>query len=241
MSQDAVILDLLNYWERLRAGRIAPMRSELDPREFRDALHYSFVLHKTRFHDLRIRLSGMSLNDLMGMELRGMPANALIAPDHRQDFDDILSSILANPHISELKLASAASLPNEPPTARMLLLPLCDDQGQVTRIMGAISLRHQIALAPCRFRIRQTKRTRIVATKDGEDTQPGLQEPPAPFSPPAAKAAADPQRLTAEMPTPPRPGKPNLQTIKGLAVDNAAPKPQRGERPRTHLRLIKGE
>ncbi len=42
--QDPVILYLLNYWERLRAGRIAPMRSELDPREIRDALDHTFIL-----------------------------------------------------------------------------------------------------------------------------------------------------------------------------------------------------
>ncbi|MEJ6708779.1 MAG: PAS domain-containing protein [Amylibacter sp.] len=81
--QDLIIVDLLSYWESLRAGRVAPMRSELDPRETTGVLENTFVLEYNNALDVRFRLAGIELCEMMRMELCGMPAPSLIELGHR--------------------------------------------------------------------------------------------------------------------------------------------------------------
>ena len=80
-----VIKEVEAYWEGLRAGRLVPLRSEIDPREIRGALEHTFILEHTKLNEIRFRLAGNKLGDLLGMELRGMPAYALIAPECREN------------------------------------------------------------------------------------------------------------------------------------------------------------
>lgn len=162
--QDPVLLDLLNYWERLRGGRIAPLRSEIDPREFRGALEYTFILELTKLNQIRFRLAGSKLCDLLGMELRGMPAYALIASDSRDYFTDILTELLADPKVIHLQLTSQPEGFGEQ-TAQMLLLPMRNDAGQINRILGCVSSIDARIKPPSRFTISGKKTTRIVSSQ----------------------------------------------------------------------------
>jgi len=162
--QDPVLIDLLNYWEQLRAVHIAPLRSEIDPREIRGALDYTFILEQTKLGEVRFRLAGNKLGDLLGMELRGMPAYALIAPDSRGKFTEILTEILNDPKIIHLKLTSEPQgfKPND---AQMLLLPMRNDAGQINRVLGCVSSLDARLKPPCRFTITSTKITRIISSQ----------------------------------------------------------------------------
>ena len=71
MKQDA-LHNLRTYWEKLRAGRVAPYRAELDPRAFEDVLENMFILEQLNPSQIRVRLAGMSLCEMMGMEVRGL-------------------------------------------------------------------------------------------------------------------------------------------------------------------------
>ena len=182
--QDSVLLDLLSYWERLRGGRIAPMRSEIDPRVIRDALEYTFILEQTELGQIRFRLAGSKLGDLLGMELRGMPAYALIAPEGRDYFTDILTEVLADPKIIHLQLASQPEGFGKQ-TAQMLLLPMRNDAGQINRILGCVSSIDARMKPPCRFTISTKKTTRIVSsqTVKHEPVSAGFAEQTQPFTP----------------------------------------------------------
>lgn len=182
--QDSVLLDLLNYWERLRGGRIAPMRSEIDPREIRNALEYTFILEQTKLGQIRFRLAGSKLGDLLGMELRGMPAYALIAPESRDNFTDILTEVLADPKIIHLQLVNQPEGLGEH-KAQMLLLPMRNDAGKINRILGCISSIDARMKPPCRFAISGKKTTRIVSsqTEIHDPVSAGFAEQTQPFTP----------------------------------------------------------
>lgn len=161
--QDPIILDLLSYWENLRAGRIAPMRSELDPRQITGALDHTFVLEYNGPLDVRFRLAGMALCKMMGMELRGMPARALIDISHRDELSRVLDELVTSPKIVELVLkTSSAQSPKL--KARMLLLPMQNDAGQFTRILGCLVSKGPMFQTPQRFEIADVKTTRIIST-----------------------------------------------------------------------------
>jgi len=69
---DPILESLKSYWENLRAGRVAPYRSEIDPREFKHALENMFILEIVGDKNIRVRLAGMKMCEMMGMEVRGM-------------------------------------------------------------------------------------------------------------------------------------------------------------------------
>ena len=76
----AAIAQVEAYWEALRGTRIVPKRSEIDPRGIEGALENAFIVERVAPGIARLRIAGSHLNDLMGMEVRGMPLTALFNP-----------------------------------------------------------------------------------------------------------------------------------------------------------------
>ncbi len=201
-----VLVELLEHWERLRAGRIAPMRSEIDPRAIENVLEHAFILERPASGVARFRIAGMQLADLMGMEVRGMPAETIINAEDRPQFQAILNGLFQDPEIIQLDLATAQ--PGQTGIrAEMLLLPMKNDQGEISRVLGCLVSQGAIFAPPYRFHIRSHKITRIVGQADPGvaetpeqsviDTRPiaGFAETPAVFKP--APVTPKPDDLTA--------------------------------------------
>ena len=132
-----MLSSLKSYWERLRAGRIAPYRAEIDPRQFEAALENMFILEKVSADNMRIRLAGMKVCEMMGMEVRGMQPGYLIDEDDRLRFDRLLNVVMNEPAVVELRLEAR----NRAGTyhATMLLMPLRSDFGDINRVLGCAS------------------------------------------------------------------------------------------------------
>ena len=160
--KDQILLDLLTYWEDLRAGSLAPNRSDIDPRAIKSALDYTFILEASARGGVRFRLAGMQVCDLLGMELRGMPAASLIDPDARDQFANELQRVITEPEIVELKL-HMRGFADKVVEANMLLLPLFDREQNMSRILGCVFTRSPHSRPPMRFEISDVKRTRIVS------------------------------------------------------------------------------
>ncbi len=141
------------YWEGLRNGRLMPARSEVDPRGISDVLEYAFVLEKLAPGVARLRLAGMHLNDLMGMEVRGMPLTAMFLPEARRDLQVLLEAVLDAPAKVTLALESDHGITRPKLEANLVLLPLKDEQGRPTRILGALQAKGKIGRGPRRFKI----------------------------------------------------------------------------------------
>lgn len=133
-----VVQQLRAYWEGLRRGRDVPARAEIDPRGIDGALEYAFILERVAPGMGRFRLSGMHLTDLMGMEVRGMPLTALFTPEARRRIADATEAVFQGPAVAELMLTAEAGIGKPPMTARLLLLPMKSDMGDVTRILGCL-------------------------------------------------------------------------------------------------------
>ncbi len=142
------------YWEGLRDGRPMPARAEVDPRGIADVLQYAFVLESVAPGVARYRLAGMHLNDLMAMDVRGMPITAMFLPEARRELQKVIERVLDSPAVVRLTLGSDTGLTRPPLDGQMMLLPLRDAHGQVTRILGALETRGRIGRGPRRFMIR---------------------------------------------------------------------------------------
>lgn len=143
------------YWEGLRNGRLMPTRAEVDPRGISDILEFAFVLEKIAPGMARIRLAGMHMNDLMGMEVRGMPITAMFLPEARRQVQRALELVFERPSTARLTLSGDTGMTRPNLDAQMYLAPLKGEDGQPNRILGAIQSNGKIGRAPRRFIVRE--------------------------------------------------------------------------------------
>ena len=94
------------YWEGLRNGRVMPPRSDVDPRGISNILEQSFILEKIAPGMAKIRLAGQDMNDILGMEMRGMPITSLLLPDSRVDMRTALERLIYGPATVHMTLKS---------------------------------------------------------------------------------------------------------------------------------------
>ena len=82
-SGGATLQAVRGYWEALRQNGCLPRRDQIDPRGLAVALDKVFLVERIATGQARFRLAGMQLNDLMAMDVRGMPLSALFDPTAR--------------------------------------------------------------------------------------------------------------------------------------------------------------
>jgi hypothetical protein len=145
--------ELEAYWELLRDGRLVPDRSEVDPRGFPGGLSQSFLLERIAPGLARIRVTGRHLCDLMGIDMQGLPLTSLFLPEARPGIIEILSAVFEEPAVARAKLSSPGGIGRRTLDARLLILPLRDDQGDVTRAVGCLVAEGAIGRTPRRFTV----------------------------------------------------------------------------------------
>jgi hypothetical protein len=145
--------ELEAYWDLLRDGRLVPDRSEVDPRGFPGALAQSFLLERMAPGLARIRVTGRHLCDLMGIDMQGLPLTSLFLPEARPTIIEILSAVFEEPAVARGKLSSPGGIGRRKLEARLLILPLRDDQGDVTRAVGCLVAEGPIGRTPRRFAV----------------------------------------------------------------------------------------
>ena len=188
-----VITEVYAYWDALRNGRPLPLRSEIDPRGIERALENAFVLERIAPGMARFRLAGMHLNDLMGMEVRGMPLTAFFTPKAREEMTRVLEAVFSGPEIVELTLSAEPGIGKPAVEGKLLILPLRSDLGDVTRALGCFATIGAVGRAPRRFEITSVKTTKIrgvepsaaaLAAKPAAQSaqQGGFNEAPAAFA-----------------------------------------------------------
>jgi hypothetical protein len=141
------------YWQSLCDGATLPRRAAIDPRDLAPVLEFAFVLERIAPGVGRFRLAGNHLSDLMGLEVRGMPATAIFLPEARGEIARVFEKTCAEPGVALLELAAAGGLGRAALRAQMLLCPLLDDAGQVSRVLGCLQTTGSIGRQPRRFSI----------------------------------------------------------------------------------------
>lgn len=126
------------YWHALRKDGEVPYRAQIDPRGLGNVLEYAFILERIAPGLARFRLAGHHLTGLAGMEVRGMPVSALFTAATRGRFAALLEQVFATPAVAELTLAAQPRRGPARAEARMLLLPLKSDTGEVSRALGIL-------------------------------------------------------------------------------------------------------
>ncbi len=217
-----VLQNVEAYWDRLRGDRLVPDRADLDPRQIQHALASAFILERLAPGIARFRLAGSHLNELMGMEVRGMPLTSFFLPESRKRVGAALEQSFRKPAKVWMALAGDRGIGKPPLDAGLLLLPLRSDSGEISRVLGCLATLGPVGRAPRRFDVRSTSVTPILGlgNTEADDT------------------------LDADWPTSPLPPRPALQDVSGFAepVRDFRPSPHRPDRTeKPHLRLVKSD
>lgn len=179
------------YWTALLPGDGVPMRSQIDPRGLENVLEYTFILERIAPALARFRLAGSHLNKLAGMEVRGMPLTAFFDPSAREEAQSHLDQVFTAPAIVELGLISKGKLGRANLQARMILLPLKSDLGDVSRVLGVMVSDGTIGTTPRRFSIADQRVREVSDLRQPPQPLPqtaeGFAEKHAEFSNPAPR------------------------------------------------------
>ncbi|MFK7755161.1 MAG: PAS domain-containing protein [Sedimentitalea sp.] len=141
------------YWSALRNGEDMPRRSQIDPRGLQNILEYTFILERVAPSIARFRLAGAHICAITGFEVRGMPITACFTPSGRNQFSAILKDMFDQPNIAEITLIGQPYGQKSTLEARMILLPMRNDQGDVNRALGVVVAQgpRMARNVPCRF------------------------------------------------------------------------------------------
>jgi hypothetical protein len=162
----AAVREVRAYWEALRDDQDLPRREQVNPRGMAGALHQVFMAERVAPGLARFRLAGMDINDLMGMEVRGMPISTMFDPSVRARLAELVEKVVANRTMVELDLEADRGIGRPALQARLLLLPLQGNVGEADLILGCLACEGQVGRAPRRFVI--ARAVEIVVTPQAE-------------------------------------------------------------------------
>lgn len=152
-KREAPLRQVEAYWRGLCDGTAVPLRSQVDPRGMESALENAFLMERIAPTMAKIRVAGSHLNDLMGMQVAGMPLSSLIAPSDRERFGQGIAAVFADPAIVRMDLRAEGGFGKPDLEASLILLPLRSDFGDMTRGLGALISHGRIGRTPRRFKV----------------------------------------------------------------------------------------
>lgn len=156
------------YWTEARRGQDVPKRADIDPRRIEPLLSNAFIAERIAPGVTRLRVAGMHLSEIMGMEVRGMPLSCLIAPPARDAFALHLVDLFEGPATLRMELRSTGGLGQPDLRATLVMLPLRSDLGDVSRALGCLLTRGTVGRRPRRFEIMNC---RVSALDDAAGTE----------------------------------------------------------------------
>lgn len=141
------------YWEALRRHGALPGRADLDPRGMADVLDQVFVAERIGRSLLQLRIAGMALADLAGLEMKGLPLSSLFLPEARPQLADVVEAVLTRPQVAELHLEAECGIGRPALRAQLLLLPLRPLPAGQALVLGCLASAGDIGRSPRRFAI----------------------------------------------------------------------------------------
>lgn len=147
----SLLWELEAYWAALPRIGLLPRRSDVDPRCIERILPDAVILERVAPGVARFRIASQHLCDIAGGEVRGMPITALFSAAHRQQMTNALVDMFDRPATLHANLKGTGPGLTRPLRGAMVLMPLCLDNGEVTRAMGAIVTDTTAASAPQRM------------------------------------------------------------------------------------------
>ncbi|MCB5410077.1 PAS domain-containing protein [Pseudogemmobacter faecipullorum] len=119
------LAQLREHWQRLCARHGGPPPSSaLDPADLGPLIEDLFIAERIGRGLLRLRVAGRNLSALAGVDMQGLPLSALLTPETRISFADLVERMFRDGQPVETGLRASSGYGRQIASARLLLLPL---------------------------------------------------------------------------------------------------------------------
>jgi len=129
---------LYAYWDRVRNGRLAPRRFEIEPAKIAALLPETFIAESAGQLGYRFRLAGTKICEQFGRELRGADLLSLWEQEDRESVASLLRSVFTDAAVGH-GVFRAYARTNRQAGFEIVLMPLIHTGDTVNRILGAIT------------------------------------------------------------------------------------------------------
>ena len=136
--QQSTSRQLYAYWDRVRNGRIAPRRFEIEPGQIASVLPETFIAEHVGVPGCRFRLVGTKICAQFGRELRGSDLLSLFAAEDRDSLAALLRSVYRDAAMGVVEF-DAYTEAHRHVRFELILLPLIHTENTVNRILGSMS------------------------------------------------------------------------------------------------------
>ncbi len=136
--QNSTSRELYAYWDRVRNGRIAPYRFEIEPQEIAALLPETFIAECDTRAGLRFRLAGTKICEQFGRELRGTDVMALWSGEDSDAVSALTRDILKHGAAGHGRFRATTATGRQA-DFELLLLPLIHNGTAVNRLLGMVS------------------------------------------------------------------------------------------------------
>lgn len=161
------------YWEGLRGPDGAlPYRAAIDPRGMAAALDHVFIGEKIGTGLIRMRIAGMGLTDLAGLDMKGLPLSTLFLAEARLRLAEMIERVLTEPAAVLVHLEAERTIGRPTLEGRLLLLPLVSSRGGRDLVLGCLATRGQVGRAPRRFAISRVIADRLTLPSGAPEAAP---------------------------------------------------------------------
>lgn len=130
--------ELYEYWQRLRRGRPAPERTEIEPSDIRRILGDTFILEVVSRTEYRFRLAGTRVCALYGRELKGRDFLSFWSGKDREAVATLLAAVSQDAAAAVLGMNGRAAHERDL-ACEVLLLPIRQKGGGYDRILGSLA------------------------------------------------------------------------------------------------------
>ena len=131
--------EIERYWQQLRGSFLLPQSGNLKAEDLKPYLSNIFIADKIAPGLVQIKTAGTGISARLGMDLRGMPLSALFRAQARGSLASAVHATLDTPEVTRLTLHAATNPLMPAIAAKMLLLPLLDNQPEPNRIFGVLT------------------------------------------------------------------------------------------------------
>ena len=136
--QQSTSRQLYAYWDRVRNGRLAPLRFEIEPARIASLLPETFIAECEGLLSYRFRLAGTRICEHFGKELRGGDLLALWEPNDRHALASLLRHVVSDAAAGEV-LFEASTDAGRQAHFELVVMPLIHAGPTVNRLLGAIT------------------------------------------------------------------------------------------------------
>jgi hypothetical protein len=131
--------EIERYWLQLRGSFLLPQSGNLKAEDLKPYLSNIFIADKIAPGLVQIKTAGPGISASLGMDPRGMPLSALFWAQARGPLASAVHATLDTPEVTRLSLHAATNPLMPAIAAKMLLLPLLNNQPEPNRIFGVLT------------------------------------------------------------------------------------------------------